>query len=76
MQGPPSPILGVLMVVLKPQQTGSEIWGRAGGSGGGLGQASEGACWRSGVGRVVVVVCSLVGPSVFQLPAPGLSGFG
>lgn len=31
MQGPPSPILGVLMVVLKPQQTGSEIRGRAGG---------------------------------------------
>ena len=31
MQGPPSPILGVLTVVLKAQQTGSEIRGRAGG---------------------------------------------
>lgn len=31
MQGPPSPTLGVLMVVLKAQQTGSETWGRAGG---------------------------------------------
>ena len=31
MQGPPSPILGVLTVVLKAQQTGSEIWGSAGG---------------------------------------------